>query len=446
MNILWRMARNPLTGNITHENFMKKGTLKIFIAAILLNCTFGLMSSQAIDTRTQIFDPAFKSLQVKLVGNDYFPPVLTITNNDHIEVRFDELSPEVSYLRYSLVHCNADWQPSDLVEAEYIDGFNYANIENYEYSSGTFSHFVHYSFTLPNDDMQFTASGNYLVRVYPEDEPDNILLQARFCVCENIISVYPSVSSRTDVDYKESHQQLSVTVDARDYRVRDMYQDLMVFVNQNSRIDNEVYINRPMRVMGTKAFFEHDKNLIFPAGNEFRRMETVAVNYPTMGVAGVEYFHPYYHATLYTDELRADEPYSYDRTQFGRFTVRNAEGTDSNTEADYIVTHFSLATGGPVTGGKIYLDGEFTNHLFSPETLMIYDPSSGNYVADIMLKQGAYNYQYLFVPDGTNVGLTSKIEGDKYQTVNEYSVRVYNRPVGERYDRLIGFGMIFSGK
>ena len=77
---------------------------------------------------------------------------------------------------------------------------------------------------------------------------------------------------------------------------------------------------------------------------------------------------------------------------------------------------------------------------------MIYDPSSGNYVADIMLKQGAYNYQYLFVPDGTNVGLTSKIEGDKYQTVNEYSVRVYNRPVGERYDRLIGFGMIFSGK
>ena len=138
MNILWRMARNPLTGNIKHENFMKKGTLRIFIAAILLNCTFGSMSAQVIDTRTQIFDPAFKSLQVKLVGNDYFPPVLTITNNDHIEVRFDELSPEVSYLRYSLVHCNADWQPSDLVEAEYIDGFNYANIENYEYQRKLF--------------------------------------------------------------------------------------------------------------------------------------------------------------------------------------------------------------------------------------------------------------------------------------------------------------------
>ncbi len=402
--------------------------------------------AQAIDTRTQIFDGNFKSLQVKLSGNDYFPPVLMMGSDKTIEIRFDELSPELSYLRYSVIHCNADWQPSALVDTEYLEGFNYANIEDYEYSSGTFTNYVHYKFSLPNEDISFTKSGNYLVQVYREDTPDVILLQARFSLCENAISVYPSVTSRTDLDYNGSHQQIDITVDTKEYRVRDMYQDLMVFVNQNSRIDNEAFVNKPLRVMGNKAVFEHDRNLIFPAGNEFRRMEIVAVSYPTMRVAQMEYFDPYYHATLYTDEPRTEEMYLYDKTQNGRFTIRNAETEDSDSRADYIVTHFSLATDGKLTGGKIYIDGEFTNHLFTPSTLMNYDPYSGCYIADILLKQGAYNYQYLFVPDGTNVGLTSTIEGDKYQTVNEYSVRVYNRQQGERYDRMIGFGMIFSGR
>lgn len=423
---------------------MMKNIATTLITAILTAAT--AFAQQHIDTRTQIFDSNFKSLQVKLSGNDYFPPVLMMNSDKVIEVRFDELSPELSYLRYSVIHCNADWQPSALVDTEYLDGFNYANIEDYEYSSGTFTHFVHYSFSLPNEDMSFTKSGNYLVQVYREDEPDVILLQARFSVCENAVSVYPSVSSRTDIDYNAGHQQIDITVDTRDYQIRDIYQDLMVFVNQNSRIDNEAYVNKPLRVMGSKAVFEHNRDLIFPAGNEYRRMEIVAVNYPTMRVARVEYFDPFYHATLYTDEPRTDAMYLYDKTQNGRYTIRNAETDDSDGRADYIVTHFSLATGEQLTGGKIYVDGEFTNHLFSPDALMNYDATTGCYVADILLKQGAYNYQYLYVPDGTDVGLTSTIEGDKYQTVNEYAVRVYNRRQGERYDRMIGFGMVFSGR
>ena len=71
---------------------------------------------------------------------------------------------------------------------------------------------------------------------------------------------------------------------------------------------------------------------------------------------------------------------------------------------------------------------------------------SGCYTADLLLKQGAYNYMYLWVPDGTAVGQTGKIEGDHYETVNEYLVKVYDRPMGERYDRLVGYGVAYSGK
>ena len=403
-------------------------------------------ASDIADTRTRTFDPAFRSLLVRLDGNYMFPPIITRGNDDHITVSFDELKDDRSYLRYTLVHCDADWKPSGLVDSEFVDGFNYADIEDYEFSSGTLSQFVHYQFSLPNEQMQPLISGNYLVRVYREEDPDDVVLQARFMVCENEVKVPIEVTSRTDIDYNDRHQQLSIKVDTRNYRVQNMYNDLKLRITQNQRPDTEVALSAPMMVNGNVAVFDHMKQLVFTAGNEYRRIETVATNYLTMGVEAVEYFHPLYHVTLRTDLPRTDEPYIYDQTQHGRYFIRNAESDNSATCADYMVTHFFLNTAGPVQGGKIYINGEFTYNLFSPTTLMKYDAATGGYTCDLLLKQGAYNYQYLFVPDGSATGVTARIEGDKYQTVNEYLVRVYHRRQGERYDRFIGYGIAFSGR
>lgn len=417
----------------------------LILLAVVMMCV-AAHASDIADTRTRTFDPAFRSLLVRLDGNYMFPPIITRGNDDHITVSFDELKDDRSYLRYTLVHCDADWKPSGLVDSEFVDGFNYADIEDYEFSSGTLSQFVHYQFTLPNEQMQPLISGNYLVRVYREEDPDDVVLQARFMVCENEVKVPIEVTSRTDIDYNDRHQQLSIKVDTRNYRVQNMYNDLKLRITQNQRPDTEVALSAPMMVNGNVAVFDHMKQLVFTAGNEYRRIETVATNYLTMGVEAVEYFHPLYHVTLRTDLPRTDEPYIYDQTQHGRYFIRNAESDNSATCADYMVTHFFLNTAGPVQGGKIYINGEFTYNLFSPTTLMKYDAATGGYTCDLLLKQGAYNYQYLFVPDGSATGLTARIEGDKYQTVNEYLVRVYHRRQGERYDRFIGYGIAFSGR
>lgn len=396
---------------------------------------------------TQCFDPDFRTLKVAPRSNNYFPPIWVMgLDDDPLIVSFDHLSENNLYLRYSLIHCNSDWQPSELQESEYVTGFNYADIEHSEYSASTFTHYVHYEFAIPNREMQILKSGNYIVRVYEQDNPDEILLQARFAVCENTMSIRATATSRTDIDYNEQHQQVSITASGKRGSVSDPYNDLKLFVSQNSRLDNEVMITHPLMVSGEVITYEHNRELIFPAGNEFRRIETVATHAPSMGVVSMQYFDPYYHANLRTDVPRADEPYYYDRTQHGYFTIRNWESEHSDTQADYIVTHFSLDMNGQLNGGKIYIDGEFTGHQFIPKYEMRYDMSSGLYTADLLLKQGAYNYQYLWVPDGANVGLTSAIEGDKYQTVNEYIVRLYQRQPGDRYDRFVGFGIAFSGK
>lgn len=421
--------------------------LRVLLAAIVLGSPLALtaqsLSDQPYETRS--FSDRFKTLRTQVEGRELFPPIIDLNTNEHITISFDEMTEEVSYLQYSLVHCNADWRPSALSDLEYLDGFNTNPIEEFDFSMATFAHYVHYSLTLPNEDVQFKVSGNYVLLVYPENEPERVLLQVCFSVYENNILVAPSVTSRTDIDYNREHQQVSVTLNANNYRIQNPYNELKVSVTQNGRRDNEVIVNRPLRIQGSQIFFDHDRNLIFEAGNEFRRFEIVATRYAGLGVANIYHFDPYYHVELTPVKPRSESSYLYDQTQNGRFVIRQSGASDSDTEADYFVVHFTLDSD-PIPGGKIYIDGELTNHLYSPYNEMVYNPQTEQYEKTLLLKQGSYNYQYLFLPDGTRTATAAPVEGNYYQTVNEYLVKVYHRAPGERYDRLIGIGMSYSGR
>ena len=421
--------------------------LRVLLAAIVLGSPLALtaqsLSDQPYETRS--FSDRFKTLRTQVEGRELFPPIIDLNTNEHITISFDEMTEEVSYLQYSLVHCNADWRPSALSDLEYLDGFNTNPIEKFDFSMATFAHYVHYSLTLPNEDVQFKVSGNYVLLVYPENEPERVLLQVCFSVYENNILVAPSVTSRTDIDYNREHQQVSVTLNANNYRIQNPYNELKVSVTQNGRRDNEVTVNRPLRVQGSQIFFDHDRNLIFEAGNEFRRFEMVATRYAGLGVSNIYHFDPYYHVELTPVKPRSESSYLYDQTQNGRFVIRQSGASNSDTEADYFVVHFTLDSD-PIPGGKIYIDGELTNHLYSPYNEMVYNPQTEQYEKTLLLKQGSYNYQYLFLPDGARTATAAPVEGNYYQTVNEYLVKVYHRAPGERYDRLIGIGMSYSGR
>lgn len=418
------------------------------LTALLLCCLLSqvAMAQDRVDTRVHIFDNNVRSLKVCLASNMYVPPVLMMNSDDRLIVNFDYLDYDVHYLRYSVTHCNADWRPSQLVESEYVSGFNYADIDDYAQSEATYVHYYNYQFMLPNADMEFLVSGNYLLSVYEQDDPDKILFQTRFSLCEGRVSVFPQVTSRTDVEYNNRYQQVSFDVRYKPNQIKDPYSEFTCVVSQNSREDNAVTVNRPTMVGVDHVTYEHNRDLIFPAGNEFRRFETVNAHNLNMGVQSIRYYEPMYHATLMVDEPRNETQYLYDQTQYGRFTIRNAEAYDENAlEADYMITHFTLNTLGKLNGGNVWLYGEFLNGYPAAQSMMKYDASSGCYTADLLLKQGAYNYLYLWVPDGTTVGQTSRIEGDHYETVNEYLVKVYDRPMGERYDHFVGYGVAYSG-
>ncbi|MDE6581186.1 MAG: DUF5103 domain-containing protein, partial [Duncaniella sp.] len=154
---------------------------------------------------------------------------------------------------------------------------------------------------------------------------------------------------------------------------------------------------------------------------------------------------PVYQITLATDYARNRAGYLYDSTQHGRFLVREYNSTDSDVDADYVMTHFALEIP-RMENADVFLDGDFVMRRFDPMSRMVWNNATGRYEASLLLKQGAYNYQYLTVPFGSMKGSTAPVEGDYYETVNEYEIRVYHRPAGTRYDRLVGVTTATSGR
>lgn len=413
---------------------------RTFLTYMMVVATLFTLRSE-VDTTTGIFDRRFRTLKTEVEDNFMSPPVIRLGTNDRILVKFDEIGEDNSYLEYRLIHCDADWQPSRLIESEYLEGFNSVRIEDYAYSTATFVHFVNYLIAFPNEDLQIKHSGNYLLQVYDPERPEETLLQTRFQVTENIARIEGNVTSRTDMGHNTYWQQLAFEIDCQGIGEFNPYQDIIVYVTQNDREATKRRIMTPLRVSGDKIIYEHLNDLVFGASNEYRRFESVSNSFPGMRVDSLRYMGSNYHVWLKVDEPRQSASYSYDQTQHGRFLVREYNSTDSDIGADYITVHFLLECP-ELPAYDIYLDGEFTHDRMDKENQLTYDHRVGGYVAEVPLKQGAYNYQYVTRSRQTGEISTSTIEGDKYETLNEYGIAVYFRPPGARADRLISYRIL----
>lgn len=422
---------------------MVKFSKIIFLFSLLSITLLSALSLRADDTDTRIFHPAFKTLKVSNADDFMLPPVIRLASDDHIVISFDEIADDRGYLQYRLIHCDADWKPSRIVESEYLDGFNIADVEDFAFSSNTFIHFVNYRIVIPDENIAPRLSGNYLVQVFDRDEPDETLLQARFSVTENNASISGEVSTRTDRGVNDEWQQLSLAVNLPDGLNINPYSDILVYVSQNGRPETRRGLNAPLRMEGGRLVYQHATELIFPAGNEYRRFETVRADYPGMHVDSARYMGSNYHAFLAVDRPRMDRGYEYDQTQYGRFLIREYNATDSDLGADYVTVHFTLDCP-EIIGADIYVDGEMTHNLFTDTNRMAYDRDSGLYTLQLPLKQGSYNYQYVVKGnDGRSLPSPAPIEGNKYETRNEYTVEVYLRTPTSRFDRLLGYSNLY---
>ena len=397
-----------------------------------------MVYATAFCQRNVSFSERIRTVECVVNGDRQKPPVISLSSNDVVTVSFDDMTHDYVRYLYKLEHCDKEWNVSDaLFESDYMTGTNLDRIiEDYQQSMNTSNLYTHYKLDFPNKYVKPLVSGNYRVSIYDEEDTDNPVAQACFSVVESKIGIGTVVSTNTDVDYNKAHQQMELTLNVSKIESRDPEREVYVRVLQNKRYDNAVSNPVPSFVSDREMRWQHCKELIFPAGNEFRKFEILNVHQPTLGVDKMRWFAPYYHAFLYVGKPFTN--YIYTQEVNGSYVVRNEDNEENDTKSEYVIVHFALETE-KRNDGKFYVCGQWNSFNFTPENEMRYNAENNLYEASILLKQGYYNYSYLFVPDGNKKGIMSECEGDFFQTENEYTVFVYARLQGERYDRLLGY-------
>lgn len=365
-----------------------------------------------------------------------------------LEISFDEMSHDVHQYTYRVLHCNRDWTESDISSFEYIDGFTNADIVDYEHSLNTQHSYTHYWLEFPNHDIQIKASGNYVLQIYEDGDPENVVAQVCFSVVEPMVSIDANIRANTDIELNGRYQQLDIDILTAQLNLRDA-SELQVVVQQNGRYDNTVVLDKPTFIEPNRLRFLTQKSLIFEAGNEFRHFDIYSSYYAGYNVDRVEYAQGEYHALLEVDDLRGTmakgasregTPYVSDRDVNGQWIINCEKSDEVDVEAEYMWVHFLLPVPQPIMNGWVFVGGELFGNQFSAQNRMEYDADNKCYYLYTYLKQGGYDYMYYVV--GSNGVSTLPLEGSHWQTQNEYSVRVYYRPFGGRYDQLVGYKVL----
>ena len=408
---------------------------KLSVFVLLLICFSA--AGQPVN-RTQILNENIKTLQVKVNENPISLPVIPLSGDETLQISFDEMSHNIHSYSYNVKHCNADWSLSNLSTTEYIDGFTTGRIDDYTLSVNTTFLYTHYRFQLPNNEIKWKLSGNYVVNIYEDNQQDNPIARVCFSVVEPRVQIDAAVRGNTDTELSGRLQQLDFEVLLNDYRLQDAQSEIKVVVRQNNRTDNQVTDIKPSYMAAGKLSYKNNRNLIFEGGNEYHRFDISSIYSYDEGVNNIDFVRPAYHAYLRQDQIIARNPYLTNPDVNGKFVINLQNANDDNTEADYMYVHFYLPVDAPFLDGKIYVGGEWNYNQTDKTSLMRYDTEHGMYYNTVLLKQGGYNYQYWMIPQGETKALVSPIDGSHWQTLNEYTIYVYHRPWGGRYDKLIG--------
>lgn len=390
--------------------------------------------------RNRILNPDIASLQV-VAGNNWLSmPVIGLGEGVPVNIAFDDLTHEYRRYAYKVEHCNADWSTSgDLFVSDYIDGFNADNvIEHVEQSINTNMLYTHYRFQIPNERCKLKMSGNYRVTIYDANDDDKAVAECCFMVVEPRMGIKLSVDANTDKGINSRWQQVAMEVKyGGGLSVTDVQRQIHTVVMQNGRWDNAVVNAKPQFVMGDGLRWSHNAQLVFEAGNEYRKFEMLDVRHANMGVEKIDWDGKEYHAYLWPDEPRGS--YVFDEDANGAFYIRNSDNRENNSTSEYVHVHFTLRS--PRLEGDVFVNGVWTNDQLAAPYQMLYDEGAQCYRLSLLLKQGYYSYQYVWQQSNGQIA-TVPSEGSFYQTENRYQALVYYRKLGERADRLVGFAEI----
>jgi Domain of unknown function (DUF5103) len=414
--------------------------LVVFILLYLSSVTIvGASDTDSTFYTNHIFDQRIKTVQLYKDGWNLSYPIIKLNSNERLVLNFDLLGDQPETYYYTFIHCDKDWNKSDIFPNDYMTGYTENPIEDYENSFNTTVSYIHYKLSFPNDRVSLTLSGNYILLIYPSDKLQEPAITQRFIVTEDAIKIEITAHRPQMTKDNNTHQQVDFVVNYAGLSINDPYRDVFAFILQNGRWDNakrnlkpDFYGNNELKYNSLS-----DKN-IFQGGNEYRYFDIKSIRYKSEYVKRIDYAIPNYNVYLYPSDNREFKPYFYWQDFNGKYYIAFQEGQKPDIESDYVNVYFTLPSEQMISGGKMYISGSLNNWAFDKNNLMAYNSERKEYECTMLLKQGWYNYEYVFRKDGETNGSATLFEGSHYETENDYIVLIYYRNPRDRYERVVG--------
>ena len=395
----------------------------------------------------KVYSATIKTIKLFPQNNQLALPMINLNAGDQLELHFDDLagSPKNYFYTYQL--CNADWSEAQWSAFDYIRGFQQNRLSQYRISSVAQVKYVHYQALLPERSAMPSRSGNYLLKVYQNGDPAQVVFTKRFYVVDKQTNIGAIVQQPFDMQLSRTHQKVQLVVNAP--QLKTIYpQQFSAVILQNGRWDDAAKNLQPTFIRGNTLEFNAEQDCVFPAGKEYRWLDLQSFRFESDRVESVDRTKVPVTIFVKTDQVRGALQYLYYRDRNGFNEIMNSESLNPWWQSDYAEVQFSFVPdkGRVLAGKELHLIGELTGNQLGDSSLMKFDVASGRYTKTLLLKQGYYSYAYSTRDTGTKTARSDAAftEGNYWETENEYTILVYYRPFGGRYDELVGFSNINS--
>lgn len=374
-----------------------------------------------------------KSITFKGPTDDQFP---IIQLGDPIRLEFDDLSASEQDYYYRITHCDYDWTPSQLLKSQYLKGTDNQRIITYENSFTTLQPYSNYRLTLPNRQVGFKVSGNYILEIYNAD--DELQFSRRFVIFTDLVQVGATIKRSRDFEFIGKKQSVQFTLKPSGIQLINPKKEVKVALLQNYHWPTARFNIPPQFTIGNELIYRYDQETAFYGGNEYLNFDSSDLRAPTAMISGIS-MEDLYHHYLFTNRYRYDLEYTYFPDINGDFLIRTLQGQDSSREAEYTWVHFSLPYSEMLGLDEVYVFGKYNNYALEDINRMQFNEATGKLEAKLLLKQGFYNFKYAIRRADNTVELNS-VSGSFDYAENTYTILVYYRDFGDIYDSVIGIG------
>ncbi|WP_413666563.1 DUF5103 domain-containing protein [Mucilaginibacter sp. Mucisp86] len=409
---------------------------KIFLSMVIFTMLIQATFAQS-PYNNNVYSPAIKSVEFYNTAKQGSFPVINLGTDEKVLLTFDDLRGGSRNYYYTIEHCDANWNSSNLSSAEYLQSFTDDRLYNYSYSTGTMQKYTHYEISLPNNNIAPKISGNYVLKVYEDGDQNKMVLTHRLYVLGKRVSIAADLVASANNATRQTNQKINFTVDYSGLVVQNPAYALRTFIMQNARTETAVLNGQPTYIRGSQLIYNDVSINDFPGRNEFRLFDMRTLKLNSQRVAKI-YKDSTNVVVLLGDPVRDQPNYIFQYDNDGKFYILNNDGTTPATDADYAHVFFTLSTNKNPNDGAPYVVGQFNNYRLD-DSNKLHPLDNGRYTVNMLLKQGVYDYEYVWVDAKTGQADDIPFEGSHFETENEYQMLTYYRPPAARWDELVGF-------